>query len=272
MADDEAAEDQAPVVDGHAHVFTRAMPFAADAHSRPDYDYAVEDWLADMASHGLRQGVIAAASLYGDHNDYTLAALGAHPGQLRGTIILRPDTDARTLRDLAAKGVAGVRLTWRRLAELPDLGGDPWRSHLRALADAGLHVELLAGNDSLPVLLPALGEAGVRVVVDHFGVPSRDKGAAGEGIDAMLRAVGRGKTWVKISAGFRMAYETAEACTARLLAEAGPERLIWGSDAPFVNHEGSVDYAAALDLYRRLVPDAVTRRTIDQTALNLYFD
>jgi predicted TIM-barrel fold metal-dependent hydrolase len=42
MADDEAAEDQAPVVDGHAHVFTRAMPFAADAHSRPDYDYPVE--------------------------------------------------------------------------------------------------------------------------------------------------------------------------------------------------------------------------------------
>jgi hypothetical protein len=38
---------------------------------------------------------------------------------LRGTIILRPDTDARTLRDLAAKGVAGVRLTWRRQAELP---------------------------------------------------------------------------------------------------------------------------------------------------------
>jgi hypothetical protein len=25
-------------------------------------------------------------------------------------------------------------------------------------------------------------------------------------------------------------------------------------------------------LYERLVPDAVTRRTIDQTALNLYFD
>lgn len=266
------AAEGSPIVDGHAHVFTRDMPFAADAHSRPDYDYAVEDWLADMDRHGLRYGVIAAASLYGDHNDYTLSALAAHPDRLRGTIILSPDTDARTLNDLATRGVVGVRLTWRRLAELPDLRADPWRTHLRRLADAGLHVELLAGNDSLPALLPALGETGVRVVVDHFGVPTRDKGASGEGMEAMLRAVRAGGTWVKISAGFRMAYETARDCTDRLLAEAGPERLIWGSDAPFVNHEGSVDYAAALDLYRRLVPDPALRRAIDRTAITLYFD
>lgn len=271
MAVGDAAAGEALTVDGHAHVFTRAMPFVADAHSRPDYDYAVEDWLADLDRHGLRQGVIAAASLYGDHNDYTLSALRAHRDRLRGTIILRPETEPAALRDVAAQGVVGVRLTWRRLAELPDLTTDPWRSHLRALADAGLHVELLAGNDSLPVLLPALTDAGVTVVVDHFGVPTRDKGAAGEGMDAILRAVQRGATWVKISAGFRMAFETAEACTARLLAEAGPERLIWGSDAPFVNHEGSVDYAAALDLYRRLVPDVAIRRAIDRTALTLFF-
>jgi len=261
----------APTVDGHAHVFTRAMPFAADAHSRPDYDYAVEDWIADMERHGIDHGVIAAASLYGDHNDYTLAALAAHPDRLRGTIILRPDTDPAMLRELARQGVVGVRLTWRRLAELPDLTGDPWRSHLRALADAGLHVELLAGNDSLPLLLPALADTGVRVVVDHFGVPSRDKDASGEGMAAMLRAIAGGATWVKISAGFRMAEETAQACTDRLLAEAGPERLIWGSDAPFVNHEGSVDYAGALDLYRRLVPDRAVRAAIDRTALAFYF-
>lgn len=267
-----AAEDGwAPLVDGHAHVFTRAMPFAEDAHSRPDYDYAVERWLGDLDRHGIGYGVIAAASLYGDHNDYTLAALQTYSHRLRGTIILSPDSDAAALRAFAAKGVVGVRLTWGRLAELPDLRSDPWRSYLRRLAGAGLHVELLAGNDSLPVLLPGLAESGVRVVVDHFGVPTRDKGAQGEGIDAMLRSVAGGDCWVKISAGFRMAYDTAQACTTRLLAEAGAERLIWGSDAPFVNHEGAVDFPAALDLYRRLVPDAAVRRAIDATALNLYF-
>nr|WP_047166054.1 amidohydrolase family protein [Sphingomonas sp. Y57] len=272
MADEAAAaEGAAPVVDGHAHVFTRTTPLAADAHARPDYDYTVDDWLAEMARHGLRYGVVAAASLHGGHNDHIISALAAYPDRLRGTVILPPDADARLLRDLTGRGVVGVRLTWRRLAGLPDIGADPWRSHLRALADAGLHVELLAGDDDLPVLLPALAESGVRVVVDHFGVPGRDKGAQGEGMDALLRAIDRGGTWVKISAGFRMAFETARDCTARLLAGAGAERLIWGSDAPFVNHEGSVDYAAALALYHRLVPDAPTRHAIDRTALDLYF-
>jgi predicted TIM-barrel fold metal-dependent hydrolase len=109
-------------------------------------------------------------------------------------------------------------------------------------------------------------------VVDHFGVPSRDPAERDSGTAALLRAVDGGDTWVKISAGFRLPPELAEDATARLLADAGPERLLWGSDAPFVNHEGSVDYAGALALYERLVPDAATRAAIDATARKLYFN
>lgn len=261
----------APTVDAHAHIFTRAMPFAEDAHSRPQYDYPVETYLADLDRHGIAYGVIAAASLFGDYNDYTLAALAAHP-RLRGTVILKPEVDARTLRTMANGGVVGVRLQWRRLADLPDLRAEPYRSFLRRLADCGLHVELLVASPSLPLLLPQLAETGVDVVVDHFGVPARDRGAACPGIDALLRAAQGGRTWVKISAGFRLPYEIVAACTARLLAEAGPERLLWGSDAPFVNHEDSVDFASTLDLYRRLVPDEQTRQAIDETALKLFFN
>jgi len=267
-ADDGA--EAAPAVDCHAHIFTRTMPFAEDAHSRPDYDYSAETYLADLKRHGIRHGVIAAASLYGDYNVYTLEALAAHP-ELRGTVILRPETGAAAIRDLAGRGVVGVRLVWRRLASFPDLRADPWRSHLRALADNGLHVELLAGGDGLASLLPALAGTGVRVVIDHFGVPSRDSGAEGAGMDAMLHAIAGGRCWVKLSAGFRLPFALARDCAGRLLAEAGPDRLLWGSDAPFVNHEAGVTFADTLDLYRRLVPDAAMRRAIDRTALKLFF-
>ncbi|MBO9711775.1 amidohydrolase family protein [Sphingomonas sp.] len=260
----------APTVDAHAHVFTRAMPFAADAHSRPAYDYPVETWLADMGAHGITHGVIAAASLFDDGNAYTLAVLDAHP-QLRGTVLLPPETGVAELQALADGGVAGVRLTWRRLAELPDLASEPWRGFLRRLADAGLHVELLAGGASLPALLPPLLSSGVRLVVDHFGVPSRDPAERAAGAEALLHAIDGGRTWAKLSAGFRLPWDLAEEVAARLLADAGPERLLWGSDAPFVNHEGTTDYAAALALYARLVPDPATRRAIDATALQLYF-
>lgn len=266
------AEAAAPAVDAHAHVFTRAMPFAADAHSRPDYDYPVEAWLADMDAHGIRHGVIAAASLFADGNAYTLAALAAHPARLRGTVLADPDTDLATLRAMAELGVVGVRLTWRRLAELPDLAAEPWRGFVRRIAEAGMHVELLAGGAVLPALLPGFAAAGVPLVVDHFGVPSRDPGERWAGTDALLRAVAAGRTWVKLSAGFRLPSDIVAEAAARLLAEAGPERLLWGSDAPFVNHETDMTYTGALDLYRRIVPDAATRQAIDRTALALFFN
>lgn len=260
----------APLVDCHAHIFTRAMPFAADAHSRPAYDYPVESYLADLDRNGIRHGVIAAASLFDDDNAYTLAALDAH-ARLRGTVITGPDTDVATLRDMADRGVVGVRLQWRRLEALPDLTIDPYRSFLKRLAACGLHLELLVGSRGLPVVLPQLAGTGVQLVIDHFGVPSRDAAERSAGADALLRAIDLGRTWVKLSAGFRMPYEIALECTNQLLAAAGPDRLLWGSDAPFVNHEELVDFSGTLALYHRLVPDAATRRAIDATARDLFF-
>jgi predicted TIM-barrel fold metal-dependent hydrolase len=262
----------APLVDAHAHVFTRAMPFAADAHSRPDYDYPVERWLSDLDRHRITYGVIAAASLFDDANAYTLAALGAHRDRLRGTVIVRSEVDAADLRQLAASGVVGVRLMFRRVDELPDVRAEPWRSFLRRIADGGLHVELLSRSASLPLLLPALLEAGVSIVVDHLGVPSDDADERQRGTDALVRAIETERVWVKLSAGFRMPFEVATEVTGRLISQAGPTRLLWGSDAPFVNHEADTCFGDTIDLYQRLVPDAATRAEIDRTALALFFN
>lgn len=267
-----ATDLAAPAVDAHAHVFTRAMPFAPDAHSRPDYDYSVDAWLAQLDQHGIDYGVIAAASLFNDGNAYALAALAAHSRRLRGTVIVAPETDVVSLREMADLGVVGVRLAWRRVDELPDLHSDPWRGFLRRIADSGLHVELLSRSVSLPLLLPALGETGVNLVIDHFGVPARDPADRHAGTDALCRAIDTGHVWVKLSAGFRMPFEIAAEVTDRLLAHAGPERVLWGSDAPFVNHEATTCFAGTIDLYRRLVPDPAIRAAIDQTALALFFN
>ncbi len=51
----------------------------------------------------------------------------------------------------------------------------------------------------------------------------------------------------------------------------GPERLLWGSDCPFVGHEGAVSYRDTLDAFEAAVPDARTRRAISDTALKFYF-
>lgn len=259
-----------PAIDAHAHVFTRAMPFTDTAWTRPDYDYPVEAYLADLDAHGIAFGVVTAASLFGEYNDYTLAALARHK-RLRATVMLDQDTALAELAVLKGQGVCGVRFQIPLSATLPDLGGYRFRRFVTRLADAGMHLELNLGGEQLSQMLPALADASVPVVVDHFGLLRSEGEMEGPGFGALLRSVALGRTWVKISAGFRLPAERLQTYAQRLLAEAGPDRLFWGSDAPFVGAEDRVTYAQTLDTLYRIVPDARIRRQMSDAALRFYF-
>ena len=102
--------------------------------------------------------------------------------------------------------------------------------------------------------------------------PKRQAAANSEGFLAVLRAVERGKTWVKISGGFRIEPDGYAATIAsKLLRHVGPQRLMWGSDWPFAAFEDRMSYWKAIADYRGYVPDASIRRSIDRTALAFYF-
>ena len=246
------------------------MPLRPDAWARPDYDYTAEDYLADLDRCGIAFGVIAAASLYGDYNDYTLWALETYK-RLRATIYPQPELGLEELRRLRDKGVVGVRLQWKKDASLPDFDGFEYGKYINRLADCGMHAEINASSDQLAYVLPALKGKGVRIVVDHFGLLRSPAGMEGEGFKAVLAAIETGDVWVKISAGFRLEPNVLHACAEKLLAAAGPERLLWGSDTPFVGHEETMSYDKALDIFYDIVPDAATRRRISDTALQFYF-
>ena len=272
----------APVIDCHAHIFTPDMPLADSAWMRPDYGFTAEDYLKVLDAHGVHFGVIAGISIYGQYNDYMIGALRRYP-RLRGTVNIDPATDRYTLERMKADGVVGVRLQLSRRAALPDLTGEHWKLLLRRVADLDWHVHLALEGRLMPQVLPALESSGARVVLDHFAHPDVAQGLDGEGFQAVLRSVERGRTWVKLSAGFRLTWESrgngrpdpvamelAQATAERLVREAGPERLLWGSDCPFVGHE-SVTYADTLRWYHEWVPSAAVRRRMTDTALRLYF-
>ena len=128
-------------------------------------------------------------------------------------------------------------------------------------------------GEKLAAPIAALESAGVKIVIDHLGHPQGGKGVACEGFQAVLRAVERGRTWVKLSAGYRMeSPEVAEACAHELVKHCGPERLLWGSDWPFAAFENKVHYSDTLAAFKRWVPDATVRRIIGgETAFRLYF-
>ena len=56
-----------------------------------------------------------------------------------------------------------------------------------------------------------------------------------------------------------------------LVARVGTDRLLWGSDAPFVGYEKRVTYDRVLASWYRWLPDPRLRAEIDRTALDLYF-
>jgi predicted TIM-barrel fold metal-dependent hydrolase len=257
------------LVDTHVHVFTRDMPLVANPRHAPTYSFTVEQLIATMDAHGVAFGVIAAASPWGDYNDYTIAALRAHP-RLRGTVILAPTVERYILEAMKRDGVVGVRLPFIS-NPLPDITSFDYRRFLRRLADLDWHVHLHVEGERLPPLIDAIEASGVKLVIDHLGRPDPSGGIDSEGFKAMLRAIERGRTWVKVSGGYRLG-PAASDYARELVRVAGPDRLVWASDCPFVGHEKDMRYQDTIDWLIDCVPDAAARRKIfGETALKLYF-
>lgn len=261
-----------PLVDTHAHAYTLDMPLNGTAWHQPSHDATIEQYLSVLDEHGVRFAVLAAASIYGDYNDYAIRACRAHP-RLRTTIIAHPGMDLYMLERMHEDGVIGIRLQWRNVQDRPDLTSPAYRRLLKRVADLDWHVHVHDDSHRLPETLAQLEHAGVKLVIDHFGRPDEAHGLDAPGFQSVLRSVERGKTWVKLSAGYRLPTEAlANACAAELLKSAGPERLVWGSDWPFAAFEDKVTYAQTIAAFERWVPDAAARRRIGgETPLQLYF-
>ena len=131
-----------------------------------------------------------------------------------------------------------------------------------------LHVE----GEELPKILPTLEASGVKIVIDHLGRPDPDAGINSEGFKALLRSIDKGRTWVKVSGGYRLG-PPRSTMRASLLRVAGPDRLVWASDCPFVGHEGQFPYQATIDWLIDACPMRRARAKIfGETALKLYFN
>ena len=262
----------APLVDSHAHVWTTDMPLSATAWHKPPGDATIEQYTAMLAQHGIQYAVLSAASLFDDYNEYSLEATRRHK-HLRTTVIVKPTIDPYIMRMMKDDGVVGVRLQWRHVKNLPDITTPEYQKFFRRVRDLDWHVHINQEAALLPGPIAALQSTGVKLVIDHFGHPTRGEGAASPGFQAVLRAVENGRTWVKLSAGYRLESEqVARDCARALLANAGPERLLWGSDWPFAAFEETMRYEHAIAGLADWVPDPHARRIIGgETPLRLYF-
>jgi predicted TIM-barrel fold metal-dependent hydrolase len=258
-----------PLIDTHAHIYPRHTPLIEGATHQPSRDVTPEEYRRTLHEHGVMFGVHAAASFMGEFNDYTLAALAGHRW-LRGTAIVDPSVNLPELQAMAAAGIVGIRFSLRNYSKTPDLDSPDYRRLLRRVADLDWHVHVYAEGERTAALTAQLLAAEVNVVIDHYGNPEPNLGENSPGFQAALRAIGSGRGWVKLSAPYRSPGCDHAALARRLLAEGGPEHLLWASDWPFVGHENEVTYRQMVESFEQVMPDPVLREKIGRTGARLY--
>lgn len=257
------------IVDAHAHIFTQDMPLNDQPRHSPEYDFTVENYLAQLDQHQVSYGVIAAASPWSDYNDYIIDSVKNNP-RLRGTVIVKPSVEKYILQFMKDDGIVGVRLPFIGLQEKPDLTSFEYRRLLRRIADLDMHVHLHVEGSYLPELLPLLEASGVKIVIDHLGRLNSLQGENKQAFQAIVASVQKGRTWVKASGAYRIGDGAADVLTA-LLDSVGNDRLLWASDCPFVGEESEITYQETIDWFlQRLLDEESRRKVFSENAMSLY--
>lgn len=268
--------------DTHAHVFGPYDTFAL-AEPRPYSPPAAPkaDYLAMLDRMGFERGVLVHGGAHGWDQRAMLDAIASAPARLRGVGVLPADADAAQLAALHAAGVRGLRFT--------DVAGPtahqpfPGRVGLEALwalAPAmkalGWHAVIWANAASLATHRTSLAALGLPLVIDHLGYFDVSLGIGHPHFQAVRELVADGLAWVKLTA-FRNSKDAPLHADVRAfhdaLVRANPERLLWGSDWPYL---GMNTYkptpAALLDLMDDWIGDqpALRQRILVDNPAALY--
>ena len=271
------AADVAPVFadirngcDCHAHMIGAATAFPFDP-ARPEdpppgsFEHWLDRYRAHLQGLGLTRGVIVHSLLYGLDNAITAATvqrLGRD--NFRGVGLVSGDISEIGLGRMAEAGFVGVRLNYVHGGVLNWQGAARLAPRLRA---HGMHLQiLLNARDHMSEIAPRIADLDVDVVVDHMGWPEIEAGPAEKGFTELLRLLGRGDVWLKLSGVYRLCNPPFDAADsfARAAIDANPQRVIWGSDWPFLmlgtaRRPQTRSLAAAL---LRVAPDRGQRQLI----------
>lgn len=230
-------------IDCHAHVFSADAPAVENARYRPAYEARLEDWMALWPAAGITRGVLVQPSFFGTDNSELIAALGRAPYRLRGIAVVPGDVPERQLLSMDGAGIRGIRLNLRGVADYGMFAREPWPLLFARVAALGWHVETFVEAGRAVELAAALAGTTVDVVFDHFANPAA--GAAADATFDALAALSRDRNvWLKLSGPYRLQQHDATALARRWIEVLGRDHILWGSDWPWTQHEGTTEYTA----------------------------
>jgi predicted TIM-barrel fold metal-dependent hydrolase len=234
--------------DCHVHVFGPAQRYAFAPHrAYTPGEASIADLERLHRMLGLDRVVIVHPSPYGTDNACTIDALRRIGRRARGVAVIDPSIGHRELRAMHKAGVRGVRvnLATAGVAD-PQVAWPLLQAISQRVAPLGWHVQVYTSLPVIAALHDRLLTLPTPLVIDHFGGARAEAGATQTGFAALLSLVRAGRTYVKLSGGYRISKLpdwSDVAPLARALIEANGARMLWGSDWPHPGggHRGPAD-------------------------------
>ena len=244
--------------DSHIHVIDpKNFPLDQSARYSPS-SFSAEQALAFEGSIGFQKVVLVQPSIYGNDNRCLLEALRVlGPRRARGVVTFDPESvDTEQLRDWHRAGVRGVRLNLQSVGRA--MNDIEFVEKLQQYADIvrpfGWVLQMYIPMSMMPLLECIAPMLNITLCLDHFASPDlRISGSKGsrrpqspyeiEGFTSLLRLLSTGRTFIKMSAAYRLAADYQDSCVLNslaieLLRVAGHSRLVWASDWPHTRFEG----------------------------------
>lgn len=260
-------------VDTHAHIFRTDLPMTAERRYAPEYNALPEDYLAQLDAHNMSHGVLVQPSFLGTDNNYLLAALRNNPDRLRGIAVVDIAISDAELDELADAGVVGIRLNLIK-KPLEDYTSPAWRQLLSKLEKRGWQIEIQREIEDLATIIPPMIEAGVSVVVDHFGRTLNGIQPEIASHKQFLDLLPSAPVWTKISGAYRCnaTLTDAQIMLATLRSAYGnSNKLLWGSDWPNTQFENVANYDNQYEFMQGLLTDEEERnQVLTQNPIELF--
>uniref|UniRef100_UPI004039E1A8 amidohydrolase family protein n=1 Tax=Variovorax sp. BK018 TaxID=3450241 RepID=UPI004039E1A8 len=261
--------------DSHAHLFGPCdrFPFTEGRGYTPP-ETPLERYLGLLDHLGFDRGVIVQGNAHGYDNRVVLDAVEREPKRLRGVGITDARVDLKELRRWDALGMRGLRFHLfaddHQPGYLRGVGWDVLQAFLPALRELGWVAQLWIDWRLLPDIEADVSKLSkqVPVVIDHVLSLPACRGVDDPSFKTLLRLVGGGLVYAKLSALNRQSddlnrYDDVRPMHERLV-ECNPERLLWGSDWPHTSSPAALmpDDGALVDLLMQWVPYVKDRESI----------
>jgi len=266
-------------VDAHCHIFGPGdvFPYAAERKYTPcdapkEKLWALRDYL------GFERNVIVQATCHGTDNRALLDALKNSAGRARGVASVQSTVTDETLRSLHNAGVRGVRFNFvKRLVDT--LPHEALAEIVERISPFGWHTVIYFESQDLEQLYDFFSSLTGNVVVDHMGRPDVSLPVDGAEFELFLKLLtDNDNFYSKVSCPERLSNlgppEYSDALPfAKMLIEAFPDRVLWGTDWPHPNMKSHMpDDGKLVDIIPLIAPtSSLQQKLLVDNPMKLYW-